>query len=589
MRQRYSTTEGSETLAKPTWPAVKRLIALAAPHKAILSAGAVLMLLSTGISLSLPLLGRDAINRVTATKDVQGLDSAVAIILGLVVLSAILSFGQFMIGALAGNRIVMDLRLKLFEHLQNLPVSFFDKTRSGDLSSHLSNDVTQIQGTLTDDLVKLTSQVVTLVGGIFILIKVDWRLTLIVISLLAVVMVYFVVFGRRLRKLNRDALDALSDAMGAITEALANIRLVKAFSRQTFEHDRASVKMGKVLTLNMKSAVSEGTMGAIGGSGFAFLMLGVIWYGGHRVLEGTLQLGDLFAFFLSLMIIGGPMGQLASLYTRLQRSVGAADRLFELLDESPEVPDPVSAVDFPFGVGEVVFQDVSFAYGAGASVLDHLNLTLPAGKVTALVGPSGAGKTTVSSLLYRFYEPKSGSISIDGVAIDHVKRTSLRENIGIVPQEPVLFNGTLRENIRYGRLNATDEEIAVAALDANVAEFVASMPDGYDTMIGERGITLSGGQRQRVAIARAVLKDPRILILDEATSALDNKSEALVKDALDRLMKGRTTLIIAHRLSTVQGADQIAVLADGKIVETGTHDDLIGKGGRYAELYELVN
>jgi subfamily B ATP-binding cassette protein MsbA len=588
MRNSYGPPPTEDKLGKPTWPAVKRLAGLAAPHKMILGLAAILMLVSTGISLAFPLLGRTAINNVTQSHNEGHLDEFIFWFLGLIAASAILSFAQSMLGAYAGNRIVMDLRLRVFSHLQRLPVAFFDRTRSGDLSSHLSNDVSQLQGTLTDDATKLAAQVVTLVGGIAILIRVDWRLTAIVVSLLFVTMMYFVVFGRRLRKLNRQALDALSDAMGSITEALANIRLVKAFTREHFEDDRAGGKLRKVLGLNMKSAVSESTMGAVGGSGFMLVMLGVIWYGGHRVLEGTLMLGDMVAFFMTLMIIAGPMGQLASLYTRLQRAIGAADRIFAILDEASEHHDPPNAVSIPDGRGEVHYDDVSFSYVADAPVLKGLDLKLAAGKVTAIVGPSGSGKTTVSSLLYRFYEPQSGRILIDGVAIDSIRREELRKHIGIVPQEPILFNGTMRENIRYGRLEATDTEIEQAARDANVEEFVLAMPDKYDTMIGERGITLSGGQRQRVAIARAVLKDPRILILDEATSALDNKSEALVKEALDRLMKGRTTLVIAHRLSTVQTADNIAVLADGRVVESGTHDALILQQGRYAELYELV-
>jgi subfamily B ATP-binding cassette protein MsbA len=289
-----------------------------------------------------------------------------------------------------------------------------------------------------------------------------------------------------------------------------------------------------------------------------------------------------------LAFITTPMATLASLYTRLQRATGAADRLFSILDVPAETPDMPDAVGFPHGPGEVRFDNVEFSYASDVPVLRSLCLTAPAGRVTAIVGPSGAGKTTIAALVYRFYDPQAGTITIDGVPVDQIRRGELREHVGIVPQEPILFNGTLRENIRYGRLDATDAEVETAAKSANVAEFAEWFPDGYDTRVGERGVTLSGGQRQRVAIARAVLKNPKILILDEATSALDTVSEALVKEALDRLMAGRTTLVIAHRLSTVQNADQIAVVVDGRIRETGTHRELLSIGGKYAELYEPV-
>jgi ATP-binding cassette, subfamily B, bacterial MsbA len=591
MRHRHSSPTSSESqdkLVRLTWPAVRRLLGLAAPHKRILILAGVLMLMGTGISLSFPLILRQAANDVVGTQNVAHLDRYVLWFVGLISLSAILGFTQFLLTSYAGNRIVMDLRLSLFDHLQRLPVAFFDRTRSGDLASHLSNDVSQLQSTLTDDIAKVAANLLTLFGGIVIVLNIDWRLTSIVLGVLFVTMMFFVVSGRRLRKLNRSALDALGDAMGSITEALSNIRLVKAFAREQHEHAKAREKLRKVFGLNMKSARAEGMMGAVAAAGFSLVLLGVLWYGGRRVIDGSLMIGDLLAFFLTITIISGPMSSLASLYTRLQRAVGASDRLFDILDDPLELADAPDALAFPVGEGEVTFEDVRFAYVNDVPVLQGLSLEMPAGSVTALVGPSGSGKTTVASLLYRFYEPSSGEIRIDGVRIGDIERRQLRDHIGIVPQEPILFNGTILENIRYGRLEATDAEVIEAAKDANVDEFVRVLPAGYDTVLGERGITLSGGQRQRVAIARALLKNPKILILDEATSALDNKSESLVKEALDRLMRGRTTLVIAHRLSTVQKADQIAVLAEGRLAELGTHRQLMESNGRYAELYELA-
>lgn len=585
---RSASTVDEDLKRKVSFASVLRLIRLSIPHRKLLILAGILGLAATGVQLALPLLVRETVNNVSQTKSVSELDRDSLLFLTLILAGAAIGYVQSILTAIAGNRIVMDFRLQLFAHLQRLPVSFFDKTRSGDLASHLSNDVTQIQQTLTDDLVSLASQVIMLFGGISIAVWMNWRMTVVIVTVLIFVMAFFVTTGRALRKINREALDGLADVMGAMTEALANIRLVKAFAREGFEDNRAKTKLGDVYRIQMKGAKWTAMMATVGMAGFTLMLIGCMWYGGRGVLNGTFKAGDVIGFLLMLAFITQPMALLASLYTRLQRATGAADRLFAILDESPEEADLTGAVDFPIGPGEVSFESVEFRYVPDTPVLRGLSLKAAAGKVTAIVGPSGAGKTTLSALAYRFYEPQGGSISIDGVPIRSIRRESLRENIGIVPQEPILFNGTLRENIRYGRLDATDEEIEIAARDANVEEFVKTFALGYETMIGERGVTLSGGQRQRVSIARALLKNPKILILDEATSALDTKSESLVKEALDRLMAGRTTLVIAHRLSTVQNADQIAVVADGQVSEIGSHRDLIQRGGKYAELYEFV-
>jgi ATP-binding cassette, subfamily B, bacterial MsbA len=583
-----ASTNDEDLKRKVSRDAVLRLLRLAIPHRNVLALASVLSLLGSAVQLVLPLLIRESVNRVTKSHEIGELDRDAFVFLGMILLASTLGYIQSILAAFAGNRVVMEFRLKLFAHLQRLPVAYFDRTRSGDLASLLSNDVTQLQQTLTDDLVVFGSQLILLFGGIGIAVWMNWRLTVVVVTLLALVMAFFVTTGRALRKINRTALDGIADVMGAMTEAMANIRLVKAFARERFEDERAQGKLLEILKTQMKASRWQSMMGTVGGMGFTAMLVGCMWYGGRGVLKGDFQIGDVVGFLLMLAFITQPMAMLASLYTRLQRATGAADRLFSILDESLEAPDAPWAIDFPSGQGEVVFEKVAFEYVANTPVLRQLSLTVPAGKVTAIVGPSGAGKTTIASLVYRFYEPTDGRILIDNVPIDSIKRESLRGHVGIVPQEPILFNGTLRDNIRYGRLDAIDSEVEAAARDANVEEFVSGFQQGYETMIGERGITLSGGQRQRVAIARAVLKNPKILILDEATSALDTKSESLVKEALDRLMFGRTTLVIAHRLSTVQDADQIAVIVNGEVAEIGTHSALIRQGGKYAELYELV-
>ena len=568
-----------------TFDAVQRFLSFARPYRSILLAASVLMLLSSLLSLALPLLARTMLDHIQRTRSLRELDLLALALIALVLLSSIITYAQSVMVAYVGNRIVTELRARLFAHLMRLPVVFFDRTRSGDLTSRLANDVTLMQQTLADDLVQLARNIVRLIGGFVLVAIIDARLTLFVAAIFVVTVSVFLVLGRAVRRLTRQGLDALADTMGAMSEALANVRLVKSFARERHESERMRLKLAQIFALNMKGSLLESAFSSIAFSGFILVFVGVIWYGGRGVLIGSLTVGALVAFIMTLAIISGPMGTLALLYSRMQRALGAAERIFQMLDTAPEPPDEPDALPFPQGAGHVRFHAIDFRYTPDIPVLTDLSLDLPAGQVTALVGASGSGKTTLANLLYRFYDAQAGTITIDGVPLERIRREDLREQIGIVPQEPILFNGTIRENIRYGRLDATDAEIEEAAGIANVSEFAQVWPDNYDTVLGERGITLSGGQRQRVAIARAVLKNPRILILDEATSALDTRSEALVREALERLMRNRTTLVIAHRLTTIQNADQIAVIDDGHIAEIGAHDTLLRRGERYAELH----
>ena len=569
--------------------ALGRLLGLARPYARPLAAAGFLALLGSGVTLLLPILGQRAVAAVRQTGVVRDLDHQAYAVMGLLALAGVVFYVQYLLGAWTGNRIVNDLRERLFAHLQRLPVAYFDRNRSGDLTSYLSNDVGQLQSVLTTDVVQFVPNLVTFVGGIAMATVINIRLASVVFVLLGLMMAFFVVNGIRLRKLNRASLDALAESTGGMTEALANIRLVKAFDREAHEDRRVRTGLHRYFDLTMRAAKVEGLMAMVGLYGMMLGMVALSWYGGRGLVTGSFTLENLVGFFVALFITVGPMTQLATVYTRLQRGTGAAERIFVILDEAPEPSDPPEALEFPQGEGRVVLRSVDFGYAPDLPVLQALDLELVPGRVTALVGPSGSGKTTVASLLFRFYEPQGGRIDIDGVRLSDIRRQDLRANVGIVPQEPILFQGSLRENIRYGRLDATDAEVERAASLANVSEFAERLPQGYETPIGERGVTLSGGQRQRVAIGRAILKDPRILILDEATSALDNRSEALVREALDRLMAGRTTLVIAHRLSTVQNANRIAVMGEGRVVETGTHDSLLRQNGAYAALVAAGN
>ncbi len=576
-----------EKLDKFSWASFVRFLSLAREHRGTFILGSLMTLVASGINLSLPLAAQRLFPQVLKSGDVRALDIAAGTFALLLLIGTGITFVQWVITVRAGNAVVTALRARLFRHLNRMPISYFDQAKTGELTSRLSNDVSQIQQTLTLDIVNMLANMVTLVGGVIIAIYIDWKLTFAVVGVLGLVMLMFVIAGRRLRRLNRLTLDALSESMGTIQEVLSNIRIVKAFARNDHEDKRIARQLNRVLKLSDKSATFEAAMGSIAMVGFLLLIIAVIWFGGRRVLTGDLTPETLLAFFITVTIISGPMSMLASLYTRLQRAIGASDRLFQILDLKEEDKDPDDAVAFPNVAGEVSFRNVTFGYDHTRPVLKNLNLYVPAGKVTALVGQSGAGKTTLSAMLYRFYDPQAGTIEVDDVPIDRIRRDDLREHIGIVPQMPILFNVSIMENIRYGRLNATDDEVIEAARAANVAEFAEALPLKYHTIVGERGVTLSGGQNQRVAIARALLKNPRILILDEATSALDTRSEALVKEALERLMIGRTTLVIAHRLTTIQNADQIAVMANGEVVEKGTHNELMAMNAHYAYLHNL--
>ena len=452
--------------------------------------------------------------------------------------------------------------------------------------SRLSSDTTLVQTIITDNLLTLVSQSVTLVAVVVIVLATDWRLALVALAAAPLLALTGLLVGRRTRKLSERAQEQLGEAGAVLQETLSAVRVVKAFGREEYETQRYASAIGHAFGALVAAArlrsFFEAAMTTVGFGAVAV----VLWAGGREVLAGRLTPGGLISFLFYLVMLVGPLQTLGSLYGQFQQALGGATRIFALLDIVPAIVDAPDAYALPPVRGRVEVQDLSFAYGEDRPlVLRDVDLVAEPGQTVALVGPSGAGKTTLVSLLPRFYVPTAGRILVDGHDIAGVTAHSLRAAMAIVPQETTLFGGTVRENIAYGRIGASPQEIEAAARAANAHDFIMALPDGYDSVIGERGVKLSGGQRQRVAIARAILKDPRVLILDEATSALDNESEGLVQEALERLMVGRTTLVIAHRLTTVENADKIVVLDQGRVVEEGTHADLLARGGLYHRLY----
>ncbi len=515
------------------------------------------------------------------------IDSAAGLLLVVLAARAACSFGQTYWLAQVGERSLADLRQDTYSRLLHLPLGFFAQRRVGELSSRVASDLSQIQDALTGAIPQFLRQLLMLTGGIVLIAFTSGQLTLVMLASVPPLVAAAALFGRAVRKISREAQDKLAAANVIVEETLQGIAGVKAYTNEPFEESRYRAGIEGVVAAVLRGALYRGAFSAF----VIFALFGaavlVLWYGARLVKAGDLSLGDLTQFLFYTLYVGGTVGSFAELYAQLQRTIGATERVRELLREHPEEAGPDESVARISGA--IAFDDVDFAYPSRreVTVLNGLTLEAKAGERIALVGPSGAGKSTVVSLLLRFYDPDGGRVLIDGRDAREYPLRGVRAHTAIVPQDVFLFGGSIGENIAYGRPGASAVEIENAARKANAHEFIAGFPEGYETLVGERGVKLSGGQRQRVAIARAILRDPAILILDEATSSLDSESEHAVQQALDVLMQGRTSVIIAHRLSTVRRADRIYVIDGGRTVETGTHDELLAQGGKYRTLVEL--
>ncbi len=573
---------------RDTWAVYTRLLRYVRPYTGRLSIAGFAYLVQASTSLVFPLVVQRLVDDVLTAGDRVILNWLAGGLLLMFTVQALASYLHIWQMAFISSRVIRDIRLQIYTHLQSLSLRYFADNRTGELVSRLTSDVTLLQRAITDDILQLIRQVLTLVGAAILLFYLNWQLTLLILVMMPLVGFSISRLGRRIRENSKEAQDELAEVANVIEETISGVRMVKSFAREGYENQRFAERINAVFDASLRRDKIRAVLSPIIGL-IAFVSLTLaFWVGSRQVISGVLSIGELVAYLFYTLLISTPVASLSGLYSQFQSAIGATEKLFALLDTKPDIADAPDAVTLPAINGNVRFSKVSFDYVEQTAILKSIDFDAEAGQVIALVGPSGAGKSTLVNLIPRFYDVGAGAILIDEHDIRTVKVQSLRDQIGIVPQETTLFSDTVRANIRYGKLDATQAEIEAAAQAANAHTFISDeLPNGYDTLVGERGVKLSGGQRQRVSIARALLKDPRILILDEATSSLDSESEHLVQEALERLMVGRTTFVIAHRLSTIINADCILVLDQGTLVEHGTHADLLAQNGLYARLHAM--
>jgi ABC-type multidrug transport system fused ATPase/permease subunit len=560
-------------------------------HKWKFFVGLIFLLLTSATALAFPKLMGMLVDCVT-NKDLSRANEIAIALMGILTLQAIFSFFRISLFVNFTENSLSNIRFALYENLVKLPMPFYSQKRVGELNSRISADISQLQDTFTTTIAEFLRQFILIIGGFVILGSISPKLTLMMLAIVPLVAVAAVIFGRFIRKYGKKTQDKVAESQVIVEETLQGISNVKAFANEWYELERYKSKIKEIVKIAIKGGQYRGYFAS-----FIILCLfgcvvAVVWYGITLTIKGEVQgVGDLISFVLYTTFIGASFGGIAEMYAQIQKAVGATERVFELLEETPEeINANKKGAVLEKIKGNVTFKNVAFSYPSRkeVEVLKDVNFSAEFGQKIAIVGPSGAGKSTISSLLLRFYDITSGEILVDGKSIYDYDLENLRGNMSIVPQDVILFGGTIRENIAYGKPDATDEEIFLAAKQANALNFVEGFPEKFETLVGERGVKLSGGQRQRIAIARALLKNPSILILDEATSSLDSESEKLVQEALEVLMEGRTSIIIAHRLSTIRKADKILVLDNGRITEEGTHQELMNlENGIYKNLSNL--
>ena len=565
----------------------RKILKYARPYTKSLVFAFICLTLTSLVNLVLPLIVRNMINAVVILKDSQILDGLAWDLFFIIILQAVFAVTHNYVFGFVGHRMTTDFRIEFFSHIQSLSLRFFQERRLGEILSRMNNDISVIQNALVSIPVALLRQSITLIGAMAIILYLNWKLTGLILLILPPLMIFARVFGKRLRLFSEKLQDQVAQAVVVLEEVASSIKIVKSFTRENYERERFK----KEIETAFERAVDKLKISSFFGPfilGLTFMVSAVlIWYGGYQVMSGVTTPGELAAFFLYALIVAGPIGTFVRLYTQIQEASGAIRRVYEILDTAPAIDNPENPIFLENITGRIQFENVSFGYRQEFEILHNISFDVRPGQTIALVGPSGAGKSTVIKLLHRFFDASQGSIRLDEHDIRSLDRKSFLNQIALVPQETLLFGGTVKENILYGKLDATDQELEDAAKKANAHDFIVDLENGYETIVGEKGAKLSGGERQRIAIARAILKNPKILVLDEATSSLDNCSEALIQEAVEKLMEGRTTFIVAHRLSTIHKADQIIVLEKGRIVETGQHEELMNNKNLYYNLYKL--